>query len=107
MTHVEQVHQNRYNVLATDTAFLRLYRKTPAMLHSIDNDSRIVEVSEYWLDVMGYERHEVIGRRIVEFLTSASRQRAMVEMKPGYFGKPSANCVNHVTPRYPSIVNVR
>jgi PAS domain S-box-containing protein len=97
MIHAEQVHQNRYNILATDTAFLRLYRKTPAMLHAIGNDGRIVEVSEYWLDVMGYERHEVIGRRIVEFLTSASRQRAMVEMKPGHFGAPGENRINHVT----------
>ncbi|MBU1259000.1 MAG: PAS domain-containing protein, partial [Alphaproteobacteria bacterium] len=38
-----------------------LYNNTPAMLHSVDPDGRLVSVSEHWLDVMGYERNEVLG----------------------------------------------
>ena len=50
-----------------------LYNKTPVMLHSFDSEGRVVSVSEYWLDIMGYESLEVIGCRFVEFLTDASR----------------------------------
>jgi PAS domain S-box-containing protein len=49
-----------------------LYLKTPVMLHSIDRDGRIINVSDFWLEQMGYERHEVIGRKSSRFLTEAS-----------------------------------
>lgn len=51
-----------------------LYHKTPVMLHSLDTEYRIVSVSEYWLDIMRYERIEVIGRRFADFLTDSSRR---------------------------------
>jgi PAS domain S-box-containing protein len=50
-----------------------LYTKTPAMLHSIDQHYRLVDVSERWLDTLGYARDEVVGRRVTDFLTENSR----------------------------------
>jgi len=44
-----------------------LYDNTPAMLHSVDPYGRIVSVSNRWLDTMGYELHEVIGRKSLDF----------------------------------------
>jgi PAS domain S-box-containing protein len=52
-----------------------LYNNTPVMLHSLDNDYRIVSVSKYWLETMGYERMEVIGRRFEEFMVPSSRKQ--------------------------------
>jgi PAS domain S-box-containing protein len=51
-----------------------LYQSTPAMLHTIDPEGRLTEVSDHWLDRLGYTREEVIGRSILEFMTDASRQ---------------------------------
>ncbi|MGD8646001.1 MAG: PAS domain S-box protein, partial [Desulfobacterales bacterium] len=48
----------------------------PAMLHSIDTSGRIVSVSDYWSEVMGYRREEVIGRRLTSFFTEESRRHA-------------------------------
>ena len=45
------------------------------MLHSIDGDARILDVSNYWLDRLGYQRQEIIGQKWIEFLTSASRHQ--------------------------------
>ena len=45
------------------------------MLQSIDAEGRIVSVSDYWLETMGYDREEVIGRYIGDFLSSASRRK--------------------------------
>lgn len=56
--------------------FVQVYRKTPAILHSIDHQERIVNVSDRWLETFGYEREEVLGKRSMEFLTEQSREKA-------------------------------
>ncbi|GAB4234910.1 MAG: hypothetical protein Kow0032_19040 [Methyloligellaceae bacterium] len=61
--------------------FKKFYRETPAMLHSIDEDLKLVEVSDFWLQKMGYsDRSEVIGRSIMEFHTPASAALARVNI---------------------------
>jgi PAS domain S-box-containing protein len=54
-----------------------LYLKTPVMLHSIDRGGRVINVSDFWLEQMGYRRDEVIGRSSSDFLTEASRKHNM------------------------------
>jgi PAS domain S-box-containing protein len=51
-----------------------LYHATPAMLHTIDPEGRLTDVSDHWLERLGYAREEVLGRSILEFMTDASRQ---------------------------------
>ena len=53
-----------------------LYEQTPVMMHSVDSEGRLVSINDYWLEVLGYERSEVIGRPPTEFLTEASRRYA-------------------------------
>lgn len=55
------------------SAYRRLYELTPAMMHTVDADGRIVAVSDEWLRVLGYDREEVLGRRSRDFLTTASK----------------------------------
>jgi PAS domain S-box-containing protein len=62
-----------------------LYTHTPVMMHSIDRHGRIISVSDFWLDTLGYERAEVIGRSSVEFLTPESRRYAEEVVLPEYF----------------------
>lgn len=58
---------------------------TPAMLHSIDREGRLISVSDAWLAKLGYERDEVIGRKSSEFLTPQSRAYAVSEVLPAFF----------------------
>jgi PAS domain S-box-containing protein len=51
-----------------------LYQSTPAMLHTIDSEGRLIEVSDYWLTKLGYSRAEVMGRSVLDFLGEASRR---------------------------------
>jgi len=44
-----------------------LYIKTPVIQHSIDDNGRLLDVSDRWLEKFGYKREEVIGRKSVEF----------------------------------------
>ena len=62
-----------------------LYNETPVMLHSIDHEGRLVSVSNYWLETLGYQRSEVLGRLSAEFLTEASRRYATEVVLPEFF----------------------
>ena len=53
-----------------------LYRGTPLPLHSLDAAGRIEHVSDTWLQLTGYDRGEVIGRPLVDFLTEGSARQA-------------------------------
>jgi PAS domain S-box-containing protein len=52
-----------------------LYHSTPAMLHTVDAEGRITDVSDHWLDKLGYERQDVIGCSILDFLSNQSRDQ--------------------------------
>jgi PAS domain S-box-containing protein len=51
-----------------------LYRATPAMLHTVDGDGLIVTVTDHWLQKLGYQREEVIGRPITDFFSIRDRK---------------------------------
>ncbi len=69
---------------AVEADYRRLLQKTPAILHSIDLEGRLVVVSDRWLEFMGYRREEVIGRRSADFLTEESRRKAVDEVLPAF-----------------------
>ena len=72
--------------LATKQERLRdLYEASPAMLHSIDPQGRLIAVSDAWLAKLGFARDEVIGRRSVDFMTPASRDAALSDGLPALF----------------------
>ena len=62
-----------------------LYDNTPVMLHSIDpKDGTLISVNNHWLEVLGYQRDEVIGRRSTDFLTPPSRAYAIEVALPEF-----------------------
>jgi len=69
----------------SEARYRTLYHHTPAMLHSIDREARLVSVSDYWSEVMGYSKHEVIGKPLVDFLTPESREYAEQVVFPQFF----------------------
>ncbi|MCX6156064.1 MAG: PAS domain-containing sensor histidine kinase [Candidatus Kapabacteria bacterium] len=71
-------------IMISEERYRHIYENTPVMLHSIDDQGRLVSVSNYWLEVMGYSRKEVIGRKSVEFLTVKSQVYAQSVLKEFY-----------------------
>ncbi|MGD0721425.1 MAG: PAS domain S-box protein [Roseiarcus sp.] len=55
---------------------------TPAMMHMIDAEGRIVAVTDVWLARTGYAREDVLGRSSLDFLSPESRRRAIAEVLP-------------------------
>ncbi len=70
---------------SSEERFRSLYHHTPAMLHSIDPQGRLVSVSAYWAEVMGYDRDEVIGRKLTDFFSPDSREYAETTVIPEFF----------------------
>ena len=57
----------------SEQQFARLYRTTPSIMHTMQHDGNLVEVSDHWLATTGYRRLEVIGRPFSEMLDEQSR----------------------------------
>jgi len=64
--------------------FRHLYERTPAMMHSVDVERRLLSVNNEWLARLGYTREEVIGRPSTEFLTPESRRKAEEQVIPRF-----------------------
>ncbi len=64
-----------------------LYRSTPAMLHTIDGNGLIVTATDYWLQKLGYERDEVVGRPISDFFSESDRERFSGERLREFIGR--------------------
>ncbi|MDJ0710312.1 MAG: sigma 54-interacting transcriptional regulator [Woeseiaceae bacterium] len=52
-----------------------LYRTTPAMLHTVDGEGRIITVTDHWLNKLGFTREEVLGRPITDFMSIADQRK--------------------------------
>jgi diguanylate cyclase (GGDEF)-like protein/PAS domain S-box-containing protein len=63
----------------------QVYEMTPAMMHSIDAQGRMLVVSDTWLQRLGYTREEVIGRHYSEFVSPDSLRHANTEIMPALF----------------------
>jgi PAS domain S-box-containing protein len=69
----------------SEERYRSLYHHTPAMLHSIDPNGRLLSVSDYWSEALGYTREEVRGKKLTDYLTPASRQFAETQVLPAFF----------------------
>jgi len=70
---------------ANEAKYRRLYNETPVLLHSIDREAVLVDVNDYWLKTLGYERREAIGKKATDFYTEASRKYAQEVVQPAFF----------------------
>ncbi len=90
---VSEQKETTQKLLESEKRYHDMYRHTPAILHSINHEFRLVEVSDFWLETMGYKREEVIGRPSVDFLTPKSREFALKKALPTFRKKGYARDV--------------
>lgn len=69
----------------SEERYRHIYHKTPVMLHSIDTVGTIIHVSDHWVEVMGYEREEVVGKQLINFFTPESKKYAVQVVFPEFF----------------------
>ena len=57
-------------------SFDTFFETAPVMMHSIDKNGQLLNVSTFWADALGYKRDEMVGRLATQFLTPSSREFA-------------------------------
>lgn len=62
-----------------------IFENAPIMLHSINPDGKLLGVSDFWLSTLGYERADVIGRPIIDFIADESHTAIKSELIPQLF----------------------
>ena len=78
---------------AVDQSINALFNRAPVMRHWVRKGGTIAKVNRRWLARMGYKRHEVLGRKSIDFLTEHSRFWAVEECLPLFFRVGSARGV--------------
>jgi PAS domain S-box-containing protein len=84
-TEISRRKKAEKKLRVSEERYRHIYHKTPIMLHSIDTSGKIIRVSDHWVDVMGYDRSEVIGRHLTDFFTPESKERALSTIFPRFF----------------------
>ena len=59
-----------------------IVEQAPVPVHVVDANFKITRVNRRWLDKLGYERSEVLGRPSTDFLSLESRERALRDVLP-------------------------
>ena|GEM_PF-1720700 len=57
----------------SETRYREIYNLAPVMYHSLDAQARILDCSDYELEVLGYRREEYVGRNIFDFYAPEMR----------------------------------
>lgn len=68
--------------MLTQDDYQWLFRKSPAMATSIDEGGAYLDVNDTMLKRLGYEREEMVGRKLEEFTTPESAVRVREELRP-------------------------
>ena len=59
----------------SELRFRTIYNRTPIPMQSLDEECCLVDVSDYWSEMLGYRHDDVVGRPLADFLTETSRMR--------------------------------
>lgn len=62
-----------------------LMRDAPIMMHSIDHEGVLLNVSTMWANRLGYEPPDMIGKQSIDFLTPDSRREALEKYIPQFW----------------------
>ena len=66
--------QARILLQEKEEQFRLLYERAPISYQSLDENGRLLTVNQAWLDELGYQQNEVIGRWFGDFLISEDRE---------------------------------
>ncbi|MDD4969589.1 MAG: PAS domain S-box protein [Paludibacter sp.] len=56
-------------LIQSEERFQQLFNKAPLGYQSLDYDGNLIDVNQQWLDMLGYEREEVLGRKFESIIS--------------------------------------
>ncbi|MFY0627812.1 MAG: PAS domain-containing sensor histidine kinase [Reichenbachiella sp.] len=83
VTELEQM-ENLKMVERSEQKFKALYNNTPALFNSVDQEGKVIEAGDFFLEITGYLREEVIGQPAINFVTKESQEYGLKEVFPKF-----------------------
>jgi len=80
---LEKNHGKKRELRELEKRYKLFYEYAPLPYQSLDEDVKIIDVNQAWLDFFGYDKEEVIGKCFGEFLILKSRE--MLNSKFSHF----------------------
>ena len=71
---MERKFENNPKIKELEKRYKLFYEYAPMPYQSLDEDVNIIDVNQAWLDFLGYDKEEVIGKCFGEFLVLKSRE---------------------------------
>lgn len=68
----------------SEEKFKQLYEKAPVAYHTLSPNGEITDVNEKWCQILGYEKKEVIGRPIFDFVAEKEEKSLIFHLKKKY-----------------------
>jgi PAS domain S-box-containing protein len=68
LQEIEERKQAEKSLALAENHFRQLFEKAPLPYQSLDEEGHLIEVNTEWLSILGYNRDEVIGRSLADFL---------------------------------------
>lgn len=82
-------------VSASKDCYVTLFDCVPVMMHSINREGELVNVNRRWLEKLGYQKDQVLGRKSLDFLTPLSREMAINDTLPTFWSTGRAESVGY------------
>ena len=82
MTDISARHAAETALQESEENYRSLYANAPAIIYTVDTTNKILTATNQALDLFGYTREEVIGRKGDEFMTRAARQALPLHLRP-------------------------
>ncbi len=73
LTDITERKQAEDKLKRSEEKYQDLYDNAPDMYHSLDKKGIITECNRTWLNMLGYEKDEVVGRPLTDFFTDESK----------------------------------
>ena len=82
ITDISARHAAETALQESEANYRSLYANAPAIIYTVDTANRIVTVTNQALELFGYTREEVIGRKSDEFMSRAARRALPLHLRP-------------------------
>ncbi|MBU2445141.1 MAG: PAS domain S-box protein [Bacteroidetes bacterium] len=67
--------KSQQSILEEKIKYEEFYKNTPVMIATLDQNGIILDANAHWYVKTSYSRHQVIGKKLTDFLTFGSRQK--------------------------------
>lgn len=85
----------QHDLTVSQPSFDAFFEVEPLLLHSIDAQGTLLNVSAAWARLLGYEREALIGRRMVDTMTPRSRAYALTTGLPLFFTRGHVSNISY------------